>query len=262
MEERLQKVLAQAGVASRREAEQYITAGRVKVNGKVVKELGTKVGPNAFIMVDGNPIHRERKTYLLFYKPRGVVTTMKDPEGRKSVADYVKDIPQRVFPVGRLDYNTEGLLLLTNDGELTQAMTHPSHGVNKTYEVTVPGIVPQEKLDQLRLGVNLEDGVTAPAIVELTAYDYEKNLTRFTVTIHEGRNRQVRRMCDYIGFPVRYLRRVKMGTLTLDGLRRGDCRELFEEEVEALRLECGLQAKPAKQKAAATKKPEPKRKVK
>ena len=240
MEERLQKVLAQAGVASRREAEEYITAGRVKVNGKVVKELGTKVGLDAFIMVDGHPIHRERKTYLLFYKPRGVVTTMKDPEGRKTIADYVKDIPQRVYPVGRLDYNTEGLLLLTNDGELAQAMTHPSHEVNKIYEVTVPGIVPQEKLDLLRVGVKLEDGMTAPAMVDLTGYDYEKNLTRFNVTIHEGRNRQVRRMCDYIGFPVRYLRRVQMGPLTLDGLRRGDCRELFNEEIEDLRITCGL----------------------
>ena len=240
MEERLQKVLAQAGVASRREAEEYITAGRVKVNGKVVKEGGTKVGPNAFIMVDGHPIHRERKTYLLFYKPRGVVTTMKDPEGRKTVADYVKDIPQRVYPVGRLDYNTEGLLLLTNDGELAQALTHPSHEVNKTYEVTVPGIVPQEKLDMLRVGLKLEDGMTAPALVDLKAYDYEKNLTHFNVTIHEGRNRQVRRMCDAIGFPVRYLRRVMMGTLTLDGLRRGDCRELFNEEIEELRAACGL----------------------
>ena len=240
MEERLQKVLAQAGVASRREAEEYITAGRVKVNGKVVKELGTKVGPDAFIMVDGHPIHRERKTYLLFYKPRGVVTTMKDPEGRKTIADYVKDIPQRVYPVGRLDYNTEGLLLLTNDGELAQAMTHPSHEVNKIYEVTVPGIVPQEKLDLLRVGVKLEDGMTAPAMVDLTGYNYEKNLTRFNVTIHEGRNRQVRRMCDYIGFPVRYLRRVQMGPLTLDGLRRGDCRELFNEEIEDLRITCGL----------------------
>ena len=253
MEERLQKVLAQAGVASRREAEEYITAGRVKVNGKVVKELGTKVGPDVFIMVDGHPIQRERKTYLLFYKPRGVVTTMKDPEGRKSIADYVKDIPQRVFPVGRLDYNTEGLLLLTNDGELAQAMTHPSHEVNKLYEVTVPGIVPQEKLDLLRIGVKLEDGMTAPAIVDLVGYDYEKNLTRFNVTIHEGRNRQVRRMCDYIGFPVRYLRRVQMGTLTLDGLRRGDCRELFNEEIEELRAECGLKREPEKKAKAEIK---------
>ena len=252
MEERLQKVLAQAGVASRREAEEYITAGRVKVNGKVVKELGTKVGPDAFIMVDGHPIQRERKTYLLFYKPRGVVTTMKDPEGRKSIADYVKDIPQRVYPVGRLDYNTEGLLLLTNDGELAQAMTHPSHEVNKIYEVTVPGIVPQEKLDLLRVGVKLEDGMTAPAIVDLVGYDYEKNLTRFNVTIHEGRNRQVRRMCDYIGFPVRYLRRVQMGSLTLDGLRRGDCRELFNEEIEELRVACGLRREPGKKAKPVT----------
>ena len=257
MEERLQKVLAQAGVASRREAEEYITAGRVKVNGKVVKELGTKVGPDAFIMVDGHPIRRERKTYLLFYKPRGVVTTMKDPEGRKTIADYVKDIPQRVYPVGRLDYNTEGLLLLTNDGELAQAMTHPSHEVNKVYEVTVPGIVPQEKLDLLRVGVKLEDGMTAPAMVDQTGYDYEKNLTRFNVTIHEGRNRQVRRMCDYIGFPVRYLRRVQMGTLTLDGLRRGDCRELFNEEIDALRVACGL-----KREVKAKRNTEPKQEVK
>ena len=252
MEERLQKVLAQAGVASRREAEEYITAGRVKVNGKVVKELGTKVGPDAFIMVDGHPIQRERKTYLLFYKPRGVVTTMKDPEGRKSIADYVKDIPQRVYPVGRLDYNTEGLLLLTNDGELAQAMTHPSHEVNKIYEVTVPGIVPQEKLDLLRVGAKLEDGMTAPALVDLVGYDYEKNLTRFNVTIHEGRNRQVRRMCDYIGFPVRYLRRVQMGSLTLDGLRRGDCRELFNEEIEDLRAACGLRREAEKKVKTVT----------
>ena len=212
MEERLQKVLAQAGVASRREAEGYILAGRVKVNGKVVKELGTKVGPDAFIMVDGHPIHRERKTYLLFYKP---------------------------------------------DGELAQALTHPSHEVDKTYEVTVPGIVPQEKLDLLRVGVKLEDGMTAPAVVVLTGYDYEKNLTHFTVTIHEGRNRQVRRMCDAIGFPVRYLRRVMMGTLTLDGLRRGDCRELFHEEIEELRAACGLKRNPeGKAERAVERKPE------
>lgn len=240
MEERLQKVLAQAGVASRREAEKYITEGRVKVDGKVVRELGSKVGAKAFIMVDGRPIRRERKIYLLFYKPRGVVTTLKDPEGRRSIADYVKDIPQRVFPVGRLDYNTEGLLLLTNDGELTQALTHPSRGVNKTYEVVVPGIVPQEKLDLLRIGVRLEDGLTAPAWVDLLDYDHDRNLTKFTMTIHEGRNRQVRRMCDFIGFPVRTLKRVKMGSLTLNGLRRGDARELFDEEVENLRSECGL----------------------
>ncbi|XOQ52887.1 MAG: Pseudouridine synthase [Succiniclasticum sp.] len=240
MEERLQKVLAQAGVASRREAEKYITAGRVKVNGKTVRELGTKVDERARIQVDGKLIKREQKVYLLFYKPRGVVTTMKDPEGRRTVADFVRDVPERVFPVGRLDYNTEGLLLLTNDGDLAQALMHPSHGVNKTYEVTVPGIVPEAKLDQLRMGVPLEDGMTAPAVVQLTQYDHGKNLTHFTVTIHEGRNRQVRRMCDYIGFPVRTLRRIKMGSLTLKGVGRGRCRDLNPDEVQALKKACGL----------------------
>ena len=233
-EERLQKVLAAAGVASRREAEKYIVAGRVTVNGKIVKELGTKVGPKAFILVDGKPIKQEKKAYYLLYKPRGVVTTMKDPQGRKTVADLLEDIPERVFPVGRLDYNTEGLLLLTNDGELTQKLTHPSHEVNKTYQVIVPGIVPQEKLDILRLGVRLEDGLTAPAFVDLKNYDHERNLTEFTLKIHEGRNRQVRRMCDFIGFPVRQLKRTQMGNLTLQGLKRGQYRELTEGEVMEL----------------------------
>lgn len=235
MEERLQKVLAAAGVASRREAEKYILAGRVKVNGKTVKELGTKVSEKSFITVDGKPIKRERKAYYLFYKPRGVVTTMSDPQGRRTVQDFVKDLPQRVFPVGRLDYNTEGLLLLTNDGALAQGLTHPSHEVNKTYRVGVPGIVPQEKLDALRLGVKLEDGMTAPAIVTLLAYDHEKNMTQFDISIHEGRNRQVRRMCDYIGCPVRNLKRIKFGSLSLKGLSKGKMRELTEDEVANLK---------------------------
>lgn len=235
MEERLQKVLAAAGVASRREAEKYILGGRVKVNGKVVKELGTKVDEKCFITVDGKPIKREHKAYYLFYKPRGVVTTMSDPQGRRTVADYVKDLPQRVFPVGRLDYNTEGLLLLTNDGALAQGLMHPSREVNKTYRVGVPGIVPQEKLDLLRLGVKLDDGMTAPAIVTLLEYDHERNMTYFDITIHEGRNRQIRRMCDYIGFPVRNLKRIKFGTLSLKGLSKGKMRELNEDEAETLK---------------------------
>lgn len=234
MEERLQKILAAAGVASRREAEKYILAGRVKVNGKIVKELGTKVGEKAFILVDGKPIKREKKAYYLFYKPRGVVTTMIDPQGRRTVADFTKDLPERVFPVGRLDYNTEGLLLLTNDGDLAQKLTHPKHEVNKTYRVTVPGLVPQEKLDLLRIGVKLEDGITAPAIVTLIGYDNEKSNTTFDIVIHEGRNRQVRRMCDFIGFPVRQLKRIKLGNLTLQGLKRGGYRILSEDEVNAL----------------------------
>ncbi len=241
MEERLQKILAAAGVASRREAEKIILAGKVKVNGKVVTELGSKFDASRCrITVEGKPVKVESKVYYLFYKPRGVVTTMSDPQGRRTVADYMKDMPERVFPVGRLDYNTEGLLLLTNDGDLAQKLMHPSHEVNKTYVVKVPGIVPDEKLDMLRIGVKLEDGMTAPAVVNLLTYDHEKNITLFNITIHEGRNRQVRRMCDFIGFPVRELKRTKMGTLTLAGLSRGKYRELTEKELAELKKAAGL----------------------
>jgi 23S rRNA pseudouridine2605 synthase len=235
MEERLQKVLAAAGVASRREAEKIILAGRVTVNGTTVVAMGTKVKPNDVIAVDNKKIKREAKAYYLFYKPRGVVTTLSDPQGRRTIAYFLRDIPERLFPVGRLDYNTEGLLLLTNDGELTQRLTHPSHEIIKTYQVITPGKIPDEKLDILRLGVPLEDGLTAPAVVTLLDYDKESNLTEFTIAIHEGRNRQIRRMCDFIGFPVRQLKRTKIGkNLTLAGLKRGQYRELSEAEVTEL----------------------------
>lgn len=236
MEERLQKILAAAGIASRREAEKIILANRVKVNGKLVNELGKKFDVSKCrITVDGKPVTAEKKVYYLFYKPRGVVTTMSDPQNRKTVADYLSSLSVRVFPVGRLDYNTEGLLLMTNDGELAQKLMHPSHEVNKTYLVKVPGIVPQEKFDLLRIGVKLEDGITAPAIVNLRTYDHEKNYTLFDITIHEGKNRQVRRMCDFIGFPVRDLKRIKMGPLNLSGLSKGKFRELSEQELSELK---------------------------
>lgn len=233
--ERLQKVMAAAGVASRRECEKIILAGRVQVNGAAVTELGTRVGPKDQVTVDGKPLKRKilRKTYLL-YKPRGVVTTMKDPQGRKTVADLMAGLHQRLYPVGRLDYQTEGLLLMTNDGELAQHLTHPSHHVDKTYEVEVKGRVPEEKLDVLRLGVPLEDGLTSPAVVYVKKWDPERNLTRFTVTIHEGRNRQVRRMCDFIGFPVKSLKRIQVGDLTLEGMKKGEFRELTPEEIASL----------------------------
>lgn len=236
MEERLQKILAAAGIASRREAEKIIIAGRVRVNGKVVKELGSKYDASKVkISVDGKSIVAEHKVYYLFYKPRGVVTTMSDPQNRRSIADFVQNLPERVFPVGRLDYNTEGLLLLTNDGALAQALMHPSHEVNKTYLVKVPGIVPQEKLDVLRIGVKLEDGMTAPAVVNLRDYDHERGFTLFDITIHEGRNRQIRRMCDAIGFPVRDLKRVRLGSLQLSNLGRGKFRELSADELSQLK---------------------------
>ncbi len=232
--ERLQKVMAAHGIASRRECEKIILAGRVKVNNKIITELGTKVGPKDFITVDGKGLKPAGKRYILMYKPRGVVTTMKDPQGRKTVAEILKELPERLFPVGRLDYSTEGLLLLTNDGELTQKLTHPSKEIKKTYAVEATGLVPEEKLDLLRLGVPLEDGLTAPAFVEMQEYDKEKNLSKFQITIHEGRNRQVRRMCDFIGFPVRNLKRIKMANLTLEGMKRGAFRDLSADELTEL----------------------------
>lgn len=235
MQERLQKVLAQAGIASRRDAEKIILAGKVKVNGQVIKQLGTKVDPmHDKIYVDGQKIAAEKKRYFIFNKPRGVITSMSDPEGRKSVLDFVKKFPQRVFPVGRLDYNTEGLLLLTNDGALAQLLTHPSHNVEKTYRVEALGIMLEEQMDMLRLGVKLEDGMTAPAIVNFIEYQHEKNLTIFDIIIHEGRNRQVRRMCDAVGHSVRNLKRTKFAGLSLAGLKRGGMRELEKEEVANL----------------------------
>jgi 23S rRNA pseudouridine2605 synthase len=235
MQERLQKFLAKAGICSRREAEKLISAGRVSVNGQVTDQLGSKVDPAGDkIFVDGKMVKMRDKCYYLFYKPRGVVTTLSDPEGRASISDYVQDLPGRVFPVGRLDYNTEGALLLTNDGELSQLLTHPKHKVDKTYRVGALGIIDDPLLDKLRIGIELEDGMTAPAVVNLVEYLPEKGMTVFDITIHEGRNRQVRRMCDAIGHCVRTLKRTKFAGLSVAGLKRGAVRELGENEVSLL----------------------------
>jgi 23S rRNA pseudouridine2605 synthase len=236
MLERLQKVIAQAGIASRRDAEELITAGRVTVNGKVVTELGTKIEPRrARVTVDGKPLKAEKYVYILLNKPKGVVTTLEDPRGRKTVADIVAKIPERIYPVGRLDYNTEGLLLLTNDGDVAYALTHPSHEIAKTYLVKVEGFPPEEKLDKLRVGIKLEDGVTAPAKINVVDIDQEKELTTLEIIIYEGKNRQIRRMCEAIGYPVKNLKRVQYAFLTLEGLRRGQYRQLLAGEVEQLK---------------------------
>jgi 23S rRNA pseudouridine2605 synthase len=236
MLERLQKVIAQAGIASRRDAEELIKAGRVKVNGKVVTELGTKVEPKRDrVTVDSKPIKAEKYLYILLNKPKGVITALEDPQGRKTVADLVADIPERIYPVGRLDYNTEGLLIMTNDGDLTNALTHPSHEIAKTYLAKVHGYPPEEKLDKLRVGVKLEDGMTAPAKVNIVGIDHEKGLTTLEIIIYEGKNRQIRRMCEAIGHPVKNLKRIKISFLTLEGLRRGQYRHLLAEEVEELK---------------------------
>ena len=239
--ERLQKYLANAGVASRRHCEELILKGKVAVNGQVVTELGTKVDPvKDQVLVNGKPVSiAKTKVYILLYKPGGYVTTVKDPEGRKTVIDLLKGIRERVYPVGRLDYDTEGLLILTNDGELTHALTHPSRQVDKTYLAIVQGVPAEDGLEQLRRGIRLEDGMTAPAGVRLLKVEQDK--AWLEITIHEGRNRQVRRMCEQIGYPVLFLKRVRLGFLTLDGLTVGKYRTLRPREVAKLRAMAGIQ---------------------
>jgi 23S rRNA pseudouridine2605 synthase len=233
MEERLQKILAQAGVASRRKCEQLIVDGRVMVNGRVVTQLGVKANPQKDrIEVDGKPIRKERHVYLLLFKPRGVVTTVSDPEGRKTVIDLIGHRKERIYPVGRLDFDTSGLLLLTNDGTLTHALLHPSRKIDKTYRAKVEGFVSDETVRRLAEGVLLEDGMTAPARVR--RLDRANGCTWLEITIHEGRNRQVRRMCEAVGHPVRELRRIRFAFLTLGNLKPGEYRHLTQDEVREL----------------------------
>lgn len=234
--ERLQKVLAKAGIASRRECEILIKKGFVKVNGKVISTLGTKVNPqNDRIEVHEKPIQLERKRTFLFYKPMYVITSMSDPRGRKVVADYFHKIPERVYPAGRLDFDTEGLLLMTNDGELAHQLMHPRYEVDKCYIATVKGKPSKEKLMQLEEGIQLEDGLTAPAKASIIKTDMKTSQTQLKLIIHEGRNRQIRRMCQAIGHPVIRLIRTRIAFLTLDGLSTGQYRELSKDELGQLK---------------------------
>lgn len=234
--ERLQKILAQAGVASRRKCEELILSGKVEVNGEIVTELGTKADPdNDIIKVSGKPIKSESKVYLMFNKPKGVITSASDPAGRKIVTDYLKGIKERVYPVGRLDYDTEGLLLLTNDGEFANLLTHPKHHVPKTYLATVKGIPHGTALDKLKAGIKLEDGMTAPAEVEYKDIDEEKKESVISITIHEGRNRQVRRMFEAVSHPVIRLKRISFGDILLQNLKRGMYRHLTKDEINHLK---------------------------
>ncbi len=232
--ERLQKVLAQAGVGSRRKCEEIIKAGRVEVNGECITELGVKVSPTDIIAVDGRAIKTENKVYLIFHKPKGVITSANDPEGRRTVMDYIKDVSERLYPVGRLDYDTEGLLLLTNDGEFANRLTHPKFHVPKTYHATVNGVPHGSLLEKLAQGVMLDDGITAPAVVDYYDIGDTQKQSIISITIHEGRNRQVRRMFDAINYPVVRLRRVQYGPLFLQGLPRGKSRPLTAKEIEDL----------------------------
>lgn len=235
MKERLQKVMSNCGVASRRASEQLILAGKVRVNGVVVRELGTKVDLDKdMILVDGKRLEAEKKRYFLFNKPKGVITTASDDQGRETVMDYFKKVPERIYPVGRLDQNTEGLLLMTNDGELANILMHPSKLVDKTYEVKIKSRIADTVLQQLADGVELEDGMTAPAIICYNGYDVHTGITNVEITIHEGRNRQVRRMFEHFGLQVYNLRRVQYAFLTLSGVKRGAYRRLTPEEIAEL----------------------------
>lgn len=248
--QRLQKLMARAGVSSRRAAEELITQGRVSINGHVTKELGAKADPTVDkILVDGRPLSvPTASTVVLFHKPAGVVTTKSDPEGRPTFLHYLPKKWHTLHSIGRLDFDTSGVLLLTDDGELTQLLTHPSHGAEKVYWARVAGNVSVATLKQLEAGIWLEDGKTAPCRARVRAQTEKNALVQLTLT--EGRNRQVRRMLEAVGHPVRALRRVRFAEIELDGLVSGAYRELLPGEVHALKK---YAEKPKKAKAPARK---------
>lgn len=233
--ERLQKRIANSGYTSRRKAELLIEEGKVKVNGETVTELGTKVKTSDTVEVEGIKLEQEDKLYILFYKPAQVITSVSDDKGRKVVTDYFKELDTRIYPVGRLDYDTSGLLLLTNDGDFTNLMTHPRYKIKKKYVVKLKGYLMREEVKALEKGVKLEDGVTQPATVKIKNQDKEKSTTLVEITITEGRNRQVRRMFEYFGHEVSKLQRIEFGPLNLTGLNAGEGRVLTPHEVKKLR---------------------------
>ena len=235
MEERLQKYLAQCGVASRRKCEELILQGRVQVNGGTVTELGTKINPEKDkIKFDGKDVKQSQKlVYILLNKPIGYVTTADDQFGRDTVLDLVK-VKERIVPVGRLDMYTSGALILTNDGDFVYQVTHPKHEIEKTYTVTIKGIVQNNEVEHLRSGVKIDDYITKPARVKILKTDTEKDISRLEITIHEGKNRQVRKMCEAIGRKVLALHRSKIGNLGVKDLELGKWRYLNSKEVKGI----------------------------
>jgi len=236
-EERLQKYLANQGIASRRKAEEYILEGKVKVNGKVVQELGTKINPEKDkIEFEGKEVKKDiKKVYVLLNKPIDYVTTVKDQFSRNTVVDLVKNAGENLLPVGRLDMYTSGALILTNDGDFIYHVTHPKHEVEKTYTVTLRGKVTNEEVDKLRNGVTIdEEYLTKPAKVKILKIDEDKNISRLEITIHEGKNRQVRKMCEAVGKKVVALHRSKIGDIGVKDLKIGTWRYLKQKEIDML----------------------------
>ncbi len=234
--ERLQKFMAECGIGSRRACEQMIADGKVAVNGKPA-EIGCSVDPSRDrVTVDGKPVRRQTRNIVgILYKPKGVVCTSEDPEGRKTVQSYVSHIPERLYNVGRLDINSEGLLVMTNDGDLAYRMTHPKFEVEKTYYAICDGTLTDEQAEQLRRGVKLEDGMTAPARVEKIRRTAGGD-TSFLITIHEGRNRQVRRMLEQVGHRTLRLKREKFGPFEIGDLQPGAFYLLTNEEIRSVKL--------------------------
>jgi 23S rRNA pseudouridine2605 synthase len=254
---RLQKILSSAGIASRRAAETYITEGRVSVNGETVTALGSKADPDADdIRVDGRRIKTaQRRLYILMYKPRGYITSRSDPQRRPTVIDLLTKggVREYVYPVGRLDYESEGLILLTSDGDLAAHLTHPSHGVPREYEARVRGVPDQHALDRIARGVVLDGRKTAPAEIALKKVIEGEDGPQavLSIVIREGRNRQVRNMCDAIGHPVMRLKRVRIGSISDDKIRPGEFRELSDREVASLK-KMAVVPKPARARAPKT----------
>ncbi len=237
--ERIQKILARGGIASRRAAEQLITAGRVRVNGRIVTELGAKADPRRDrVEVDGKRVVAEQPVYVVLHKPRGVVSTMSDPEGRPTVRELLENAGGRVFPVGRLDFATSGILLATNDGELADGLLHPRQAVPKTYVVKVKGLMQPDDVEVWRKGVRLEDGMTLPADVKLLRHEGDK--TWIELTIREGRNQQIRRMGEATGFPVMRLARIGFAGVELEGLPPGRWRAMTRDELAQLKKAYGV----------------------
>lgn len=234
---RINKYIASCGIASRRKAEELILENRVKVNGKIINELSFQINEDKDkVEVDGKLIGLEEKlVYIMLNKPEGYVTTVKDQFDRKSVIDLVKDVGARVYPIGRLDYETSGLLLLTNDGDLTYKLTHPKHEVDKTYIATVKGIPTQSEITNFEKGLYIEDYKTAPAKIKIVKTNIEKNYAVCEIKIHEGRNRQVRKMCKEINHPVMNLRRTAMGKIVLKDVEVGKYRYLTNDEINYLK---------------------------
>ena len=232
--ERLQKIIASSGYCSRRKAEELISKGRVKVNGNIITEMGFKADFNDYIEVEGNPIKNiEDKVYYILNKPRGVITTSNDEKGRKTVIDLIKT-NKRIYPVGRLDYDTTGLLILTNDGQLTNFLTHPKNNIEKVYVAKIKGLITKEEITKLSSGVFIDGKKTSRAKVKILKIDKKNNSSIVELIIHEGKNHQVKNMFKAIGYDVLKLKRESVAFLTLDGLKSGEYRELSIKEVKML----------------------------